>query len=323
MRILLGIQDLAVDAPVYNPECWLVGGLSLAEPVGVFYYPSMGVVQLLFFRAPHTRVLLLSCLGCLLLWPLRGYAAPLWQELEAGLQLASLASSEAENTPQIDILRIDPALFRFSLHSVNAEKPTPLPLPAWAEQEDLVLAINASMYLPDYVTSTGYLRYGAHVNNPRIHSKFGAFFVAEPDRPDLPRAAILDRECDPWEKHLPHYLLVAQNYRMIDTDGKVLWLSGGPEHSIAAVGQDRQGHILFIHCRLPMTGASFAAVLLRMPIALRSLMYVEGGSQAAMLVRCPNLRRMWIGQSSVAFLNPPASGAPLPNVLGARRRTQQ
>ena len=267
------------------------------------------------------RLLHWACLCCvLLLWTVRGEAAPPWQELEAGLQFASFPPAGPENATSIDVLRIDPALFRFSLHSISAEGPEPHSLSVWAEQHDLVLAINASMYLPDHTTSTGYLRYGAHVNNPKVHSKFGAFFVAEPDTPDLPPAAILDRARDPWEERLPHYLLVAQNYRLIDTEGKALWLPGGPEHSIAAVGQDRQGHILFIHCRAPMTGEAFAVELLRMPIELRSLMYVEGGSQAAMLVRCPKLRRLWLGQSSITFLHLPEKGTALPNVLGVRRR---
>jgi len=291
----------------------------------VFYYEGMGVLRVLSFSAPPCKFLLCTFLCCLLpagiAW---GDAAPpAWQELEAGLQFASLAVSQAESATTIDVVRIDPALFRFSLHSVSVEGAAPHSLPGWAEREDLVLAINASMYLPDHVTSTGYLRYGEYINNPRIHSKFGAFFVAEPDVPDLPRAAVLDRERDPWEERIPRYMLVAQNYRLIDTDGKALWLPGGPEHSIAAVGQDRQGHILFIHCRVPMTGEAFAAALLRMPLALRSLMYVEGGSQAAMLVRCPKLRRLWIGQSSAVFWHPSENGAALPNVIGVRRRAEQ
>ncbi|MCL2122537.1 MAG: phosphodiester glycosidase family protein [Desulfovibrionaceae bacterium] len=293
----------------------------LAVPVRVFYYPGMGMLQAYSFCALYFRVFLFSCLCCLLpAGALCSDADPVWQELEAGLQFASFASSQAESAANIDIVRIDPALFRFSLHSAGAEGPASHSLLGWAEQEDLVLAINASMYLPDRVTSTGYLRYGDHVNNPRIHNKFGAFFVAEPDMPDLPQAAILDRERDTWAEQLPRYMLVIQNYRLIDTDGKVLWLPGGAEHSIAAVGQDRQGHILFIHCRDPMTGEAFAAALLRMPLVLRSLMYVEGGSQAAMLVRCPKLRRLWIGQSSMLFLHPPENGNTLPNVLGVRRR---
>ena len=290
----------------------------------VFYYTSMDILHVFASRALHLRTMLFSFPCCLLLIGiLRSDAAPLWQELEAGLQFASFASSQAERASGIDILRIDPALFRFSLHSVSAEGPPPHPLAAWAEQKELVLAINASMYLPDQMTSTGYLRYGAHINNSRIHSKFGAFFVAEPDAPDLPQAAILDRECDPWEERLQHYMLVAQNYRLIDTDGKILWLPGGPKHSIAAVGQDRLGYILFIHCRVPMTGEAFAAALLRTPLALRSLMYVEGGSQASMLVRCAKLHRLWLGQSSITLFNPLESGTALPNVIGVRRRIKQ
>ena len=284
----------------------------------------MGILRFFFSSARSFRVFLCSFLCCLpLTGALRGDAAPLWQELEAGLQFANFALSPVKNATSIDIIRVDPALFRFSLHSAGAEGREPRSLSAWAEQKELVLAINASMYLPDRVTSTGYLRYGVHVNNSRIHSKFGAFFVAEPDTPDLPQAAILDRERDPWEARLPRYMLVAQNYRMIDTDGKVLWLPGGPEHSIAAVGQDRQGHILFIHCSAPLTGEAFAAALLRLPLALRSLMYVEGGSQAAMLARCPKLHRLWLGRSSMAFLYPPEQGGDLPNVLGVRRRGEQ
>ena len=293
----------------------------LAALARVFYCISMSVLRFFSSRACFFRLILCSFLCFLpLAGALRSDAASLWQELETGLQFASFALSQEENAPRIDIIRVDPALFRFSLHSASAERLGPYSLSAWAEQEELVLAINASMYLPDRVTSTGYLRYGAHVNNPRIHSKFGAFFVAEPDTPELPSAAILDRERDPWEARLPRYMLVVQNYRLIDTEGKALWQPGGPEHSIAAVGQDRQGHILFIHCRAPMSGEAFASALLRAPIALRSLMYVEGGSQAAMLVRCPKLHRLWLGQSGLAFLDPPGNGSVLPNVLGARRR---
>ena len=282
----------------------------------------MGMSQAFPFRAPYSGVVCFSFLcGLLLLWNVGGDAAPVWRELEAGLQFASFPPPRAENDAGIDILRIDPALFRFSLHSVSAEAPTPHALSVWAEREDLVMAINASMYLPDHTTSTGYLRYGAYVNNPKIHGKFGAFFVAEPDAPDLPRAAILDRECDPWEERLPRYMLVAQNYRLIDAAGKVLWLPGGAEHSIAAVGQDRQGHILFIHCRVPMAGEAFAAFLLALPLDVRSLMYVEGGSQASMFVRCPTFRRLWIGQSSMPFLSPPENGMALPNIIGVRRRS--
>jgi hypothetical protein len=244
-----------------------------------------------------------------------------WREVEPGLQLGVFLNADGDDAVAIDALRIDPSFFLFSLHSAGEGKSPLRTLSEWAEQEDLALAINAGMYLPDRKTGTGYTRYGNYVNNPRIHSKFGAFFVARPDSPELAPAAVLDRERDPWKELLPRYGLIIQNYRLIDANGRALWLPGGPAHSIAAVGQDAEGKILFIHCRTPMTGQDFAASLLRLPLGLRSLMYVEGGFQAGMLVRSPNLQRLWSGYSVAGFLHLRESGgALLPNVLGARRR---
>ena len=241
-----------------------------------------------------------------------------WRELEPGLSFGDFSS---DNDIAIDALRLDPAFFNFSLHSAGEDGSPPRALSAWAEQENLAAAVNASMYLPDRATSTGYMRFGRYINNPRINGKFGAFFVATPDSPDLPQAAVLDRESDPWETLLPRYTLAIQNYRLIDGNGRVLWLPGGPAHSCAAVGQDTDGHILFIHCRTPLTGQEVAAALLRLPLKLRALMYVEGGSQASMLVRSPGLRRLWVG-SSGAYLPDlrEYAEAPLPNVLGMRRK---
>ncbi len=246
-------------------------------------------------------------------------AAP-WQDLEPGLQLGAFTSND-ERRAAIDVLRIDPAFFRFSLHSAGENDGPPLTLPAWAAQENLVLAVNASMYLPDRKTSTGYMRSGAYINNPRIHNRFGAFFVSGPDTAGLPEADVLDRDADPWEELLPHYKVAVQNYRLIDSEGRALWLPGGPEHSTSAVGRDREGRILFIHCRTPMTGREFTDAVLALPVNLRSLMYVEGGSQAGMLVRCSGLERLWLGYTIASFLNMDANlASPLPNILGVTRR---
>ena len=99
-------------------------------------------------------------------------------------------------------LRIDPLYFNFTVETASSEKQS-LPLEAWATRKGLIAATNASMYLPDGVTSTGYLRTGETVNNGRVVSKFGAFFVAGPDSPDFPGADLLDRSTDDWENLLP------------------------------------------------------------------------------------------------------------------------
>ena len=246
---------------------------------------------------------------------------PPWEKLEEGLQLGLFSAQFDGGDPfEVVFLRIDPAYFDFTVETASSEKQS-LPLEAWATRKGLIAAINASMYLPDGVTSTGYLRTGETVNNGRVVSKFGAFFVAGPDSPDLPGADLLDRSTDDWENLLPHYSMVVQNYRMISADRRLLWKPGGPKHSISAVGRDGTGAILFILCREPITGVDFGALLLALPIDVRVVMYTEGGSLADLFLRTPVRSQIWLGRSLPEFWASGSQGAPLPNVIGVRRKS--
>ncbi len=251
-------------------------------------------------------------------WRFKGL--PPWEALEEGLQLGLFpAEFEGGNAFEVVILRIDPTLYDFTVETASAEGVS-LSLGEWARRKDLVAAINASMYLPDGVTSTGYLRAGDVINNGRIASLFGAFFVAGPDAGDLPGADLLDRSTDEWEARLGRYRYVVQNYRMISADRRLLWKPGGPQHAISAVARDGRGAILFILCREPLTGVDFGKLLLDLPLDVRVVMYTEGGSQAGLLVHTPVRRQLWMGRSLPDFLSGGHQGAPLPNVIGVRRK---
>ncbi|MDR2727047.1 MAG: hypothetical protein LBC10_03540, partial [Deltaproteobacteria bacterium] len=148
-----------------------------------------------------------------------------WRALEPGVELAFFTPDMPDSQPiNVVAARFDPEHVDFVL--LNASRAgKAASLTGWADNERLIAAINASMYLPDATTSTGYMRNGEHLNNPRIVTKFGAFFVAAP-RPglNLPQAGILDRQADPWEERLPQYAVVVQNYRLISADGRMLWM---------------------------------------------------------------------------------------------------
>lgn len=223
--------------------------------------------------------------------------------------------------PRVAVVRLSPDVFDFVLCAVGRGKHPPLTLRQWVQREDLTAAINASMYLPDGVTSTGYLREGAYANNSRLARRFGAFFVAGPDDAALPAATIIDRDEENWQARLARYRLVVQNYRLISPDGRILWKPGGPRTAISAVGTDAEGHILFLHCREPLDAYSFAEGLLRLPLRLRAVMYVEGGGQAGLVLRAGSLEREFNGRSAAEFLPAGSIRAALPNVLGARRRS--
>lgn len=241
-----------------------------------------------------------------------------WRELEQGLLFGEFQLNDGD--ARLSVLRIDPAYFDFTLCARSLDSGPSRPLSQWGEQYNLSAAINASMYLPDGSTSTGYMRQGDHTNNGRIVQRFGAFFVAGPDEPGLPLAAIIDRDNPLWRQQMERYSLVIQNYRMINADRRILWSPGGPHYSISAVAQDGEGQILFMHCRQPVEAYGFAQQVLHLPLNVRTVMYVEGGGQAGLLVRSAALTRELIGLSPSGLLVTGDLRAVLPNVLGARRK---
>lgn len=284
--------------------------LSYLSPVRIssIYYSSILVYHALL------ALVLVCCLSS------SSLADPLpWQELERGLEYAEFDRDDPSQSTVV-VLRFDPAAFVFSLHMISEDGGLPKTLRQWAENNDLVAAINASMYLPDGSTSTGFMRNGARVNNKRLGNRFGVFFVAEPDDPSLPSVALLDKETEGWEQRLAHYKVVVQNYRMINAKRSILWSPGGPLYSISAVGQDGEGKMLFIHCREPIDAYSFASLLLHLPLDVRTVMYVEGGAQAGLALRTRGYSLSWAGRHPADFLVTGNVNAALPNVLGVKRR---
>jgi hypothetical protein len=320
-------------------------------------------------RLPRGRVV--PCVAFILILALTPAAesaradagTPVFVPLEPGLELgqAAVRSGTGDSEALFTILRIDPMLHTFTL-CMASEDGRSRSLPDWSKHGDLRAGINASMYLPDGITSTGYLRNGDSVNNGNAGPRLGAFFAAEPrrrgriarkdaaglcpERPAgdckdrLPAACILERDAPGMPGILEDYAVVAQNFRFMDKAGNTLWPEGGRAAGMAVVAEDGAGRILFILCRDALTAERFAAVLRGFSLALRTVMYVEGGGQAGLFLRIDDAVKtrdgigldgasafpapdgvvyVWKGRN--ALLN--ADGDPqgiLPNVLGVRRR---
>lgn len=283
--------------------CWCTGGCFFAEPC----------------RAAPESSLAVSPVG------VQEQPEPDWLAVAPGFELASIALPDTSAV--LVCVRMEPEMVRFSLHTSSEYATAPVSIETWMSRHALQAAINASMYLPDRQTSTGYLRSGRHENNSRITAKLGAFFVAEPyadtaESVGLPRAAILDKSADTYENLLPRYAVVVQNFRLFNRDREILWpKEASSAHSIAAVGQDGQGRIYFFHCAAPMTVYAFTRVLLDLPLDLRAAMYVEGGSDAQLGLRVRGTPRYWTGRSSL--LGATGMLLPLPNILGAQLREAQ
>ena len=107
---------------------------------------------------------------------------------------------------------------------------------------------------------------------------------------------------------------------MINDERRILWSPGGPLYAISAVAEDGAGKILFLHCREPLEAYSFAHALLHLPLDVRTVMYVEGGMQAGLVIRSPGCIRSCADGTWPIFWVTGNVRAQLPNVLGIRRR---
>ncbi len=243
-----------------------------------------------------------------------------WLTLEPGLDFHIFALDE-QHTRQLIVLRIDPKRFAFRLFSVSEYGGRPRSLRQWGHRHKLTAVINASMYLPDHRTSTGYLRQDNHSNNGRIVRSYGSIFLAEPMRPTLPLAQLCDKEVSPCRERVEDYHCVVQNFRILNDQRQIVWSAFTKPVAISAVGKDAQGRILFLHCREAIAVREFARQLLALPLDIRATMYVEGGAQAGLFVQTPRLTHLWGGRHAADFLTSVAIHAPLPNVLGIIPRT--
>lgn len=242
-----------------------------------------------------------------------------WLLLEPGLEYGEFRLND--NEAKLTALRINPDYFDFVLGCAGLDNSSPKTLESWGKELNLIAAINASMYLPDNRTSTGYMRFGDYLNNGKIMDRFGAFFVAGPRETGLPGADILDRDADNWRDLLDAYDVVVQNYRMINSQRRILWSPGGPLYAISAVARDGAGKILFLHCSTPAEAYGFVQQLLHLPLDIRAIMYVEGGAQAGMLINSATLKRELGAPHPPSLLVTGKLKSALPNIIGVRPKS--
>ena len=260
--------------------------------------------------------------------PVQPGQAIVWTPLDEGLDTVRLAYMEHKDGDFsrriiIRVLRFDTERYDFRLFSSRWEGQSVPTMREWAEGKHLTAAINAGMYLKDGQTSTGYMRSGERTNNSRIVSRYGSFFVAGPREPGLPRAAVLDRSVDDWQTLLPRYDTVVQNFRLMGPEGRQIWPEDGPQHAVAAIAEDMNGRILFLHCSDPVSVHDFVAALTaHADLNLNSAMYVEGGSEASLLLSVPENFHIWNGMSPASYMfSSRGDDIPLPNILGVLRRS--
>lgn len=243
-----------------------------------------------------------------------------WKTLEKGLEIGSFQSPDFPDTISaiITILRINPDLFSLQLHCASASGNDSLhSAKQWCEKENLVAAINASMYQEDYKTSVSLMKTAGHTNNSFL-SKDKTILAFDPKDNSLPHFRLIDRQCDDFNLWKLKYTSFVQSIRMISCTGKNVWEKGRC-WSISALGTDRRGRILFIFTPAPHSVHQLSNVLMRLPLDIDRAMYLEGGYIAQMAINTGTFTMELSGQLTGTGYSP-AMAPEIPNVLGIVRK---
>jgi hypothetical protein len=276
------------------------------------------------------RRIFASALFLLMFWvsPDEGPLAEshVWQELAPGLYLGTFDPRMRSKicNHKIVIFKIDPRFHSLKLLSASEMDRKPRTAKEWCKEFGLHAAINASMYQNmEPLKSTGYMRNEKHLNNSYVNPAFGAFLCFNPVEASVPEVQIVDRRLQKdWKRVIKKYRTVVQNYRMISEGRKTGWPQREEIYGSAAIGMDRDNHVLFILSRSPFSTHDLIHILLSLPIHIVSAMYVEGGPEATLYLKVRDKEMTVVGTCEADTLESGTlkSIQRIPNVIGVVER---
>lgn len=148
-----------------------------------------------------------------------------------------------------------------------------------------------------------------------------AAFDPLPDQ-EIPAFRIfdLDNQDASIDKIVKSYGTVVQNLRLIKRPGINRWSQQGKRWSEAALGEDKEGRVLFIFSRSPYSMHDLNSELLSMDLGLVAAQHLEGGPEAQLYLNIDNVSLDLFGSFETNFQenNDNNSAWPIPNCLGIK-----
>lgn len=261
-----------------------------------------------------THIASLICLMCI------QSAAIEWQTVETGLMMTSIG----KDPEQVLVLRIDPRLWSLTMAGPPEKASGGMTAKHWAQQEDLVVAINAGMFATDYLTHVGYLEHDGvtrsqHVNhyqsvaafNPRNPMQTPPFTIFDLDDSDVSIESIR-----------AEYTSLVQNLRLVKKPAINRWSPQERRWSEAALGEDIEGNVLFVFSRAPYAMHELNELLIEADIGLVALQHLEGGPEAQLYMNAGGHEIELFGSYETGFREDDDNAIPwpIPNVIGIRSR---
>jgi hypothetical protein len=230
-----------------------------------------------------------------------------------------------QSNSRVAVLRIDPA--RWDLEVVGTSRTgesTGHTARDWCQRHNLTAGINAGMFGRDQKTHVGYLRYREHVNNGHRNNyqSVAAFDPRHSEGASRFRIFDLDAPRVTFQRILEDYASVVQNMRLVKRPGRNQWGQGEGKWSEAALGEDRDGQILFIFSPAAFSMHELNQELLASDIGLVAAQHLEGGREAQLYLRAGETKLEMFGSYGTSLRENDGNAVawPVPNILGVRPR---
>jgi uncharacterized protein YigE (DUF2233 family) len=209
-----------------------------------------------------------------------------WEPLSPGLDVAvwEPGSVCASEVPPGVMIRVDPERFRFSIYHYRDEGlAAPLTIQEWQERTKAAVLFNAGLFREDFSYMGLLLKNGRPLGSKR-HPQWQGLFVAEPVRPGLKKARVLDLAREEFPDEHPTYREAAQSLMLLDRTGQARVRRSGKRDYQMVVGEDREGKILLIRPADVVALWDLARCLrLALPEVVQA-MAMDGGSSSELLL---------------------------------------
>ncbi len=249
-----------------------------------------------------------------------------WEKIDEGLHYGQFLNSDKKlpKRASITIIRINPDKYEFKLLSTTEfnEGEGGITVPQWVKKYNLLGAVNAGMYLTDYLKNVGYMQNFKHKNNGRSNPKYHSFALFNPKSPSSAPFKIVDSDVVDIKEEMKSYNTVIQNLRLIKSPGENRWSQQSKKWSEIALGFDKKGNMLWIFSNYPYSMYDFNNHLLSLDIELVAAHHLEGGPEASLYISHNDTKIMGAGGFDVSVNKSEDKGGywPIPNIIGIVKR---
>ena len=240
-----------------------------------------------------------------------------WKTIDNGFEVGTYISPQLSllDNSTMTILRVDPELYKFDImheeYGHTADK--------WAKDNKFLAVVNAGMY-DGHGVNMGAMKHYDKVYNPKLNA-YNAILAFNPVSEGLPSIDILDAVYVNVSSKLRMYNSYTQSIRMVSLSRHNMWRQVDRMWSVVVVAIDMTGKVLFIHCRSPYTMHDFINIVLRSPLDIRNMMYLEGGPEASLYVNHCDVEVSRVGSYETDFFdNSNNRFWNIPNVIGITKK---